>query len=761
MPNFGTKKQKQRTKKSAKATSAQASSSKDPFMTWVDRLIFVPVVREALKDDDAAAANDDETMAAAAAANDALNEVNEWITVSVNANEKTKSRRDSLSVVSWNMLAESYCTPKSQSNLPREYRSQVFDPKRRRKLLFKTLQKFVIRNDESKTSDSITDINNSAAAAHVICLQEVDLSDVAQYLERHDYIGIETPRTKGGGAGGRADACTCFVYQKEWEIVTHELVRLDDLATLGVRNTATRMNDSANDGTSPSATNKSNGQSSNNNHNNSNQLEGLQQTLLRRNVALLVRIRSKRNPLRTVVIATAHLYWHPGYEYVKLCQAHYVLVRAKAFLNSLDESFIFCGDFNSRPHGAAHSYLTKGVINAKLVAPWYHQVPVGEAALSHACDRNSYDERGADDEDGGGSDSSKQQQQNVDALTERLTRELSIYDDDSPDNPQRRQVTVRYCLDNTLNKLCRWLRILGQDAALETDVEERLRTQQAVYSIFDRCKEERRTLVTTSRRMLSRRDCPPGAYCLSPKLLNNLEVALVHLLLTHGVMLEPTKFLSRCVVCNESIVEVHDASEKKRILDSYDAPSNLVDDHMEVYECDGCRQGYWWCDQPTSSASRVKSAASNMFQLCLRAGVPCADDLGMFDFVNVKAERVQGWDASRPASEVLEQQLMVVDWLKDERLACPIQLTSAYSQHDKSSKNGLTESIPFTNVTDTFVNVLDYIFYNASLTVVEKLSIPTSFAELNSNSIPQGHLLPSDIWPSDHLAIGARFVFVD
>ncbi|GKY96984.1 hypothetical protein MPSEU_000657300 [Mayamaea pseudoterrestris] len=717
------------------------------------------VAKEALDQEEAAAAtNDDETM------NAAMNQANEGNTVSVNANDETTSRRDSLSVVSWNMLAESYCTPKSQSNLPREYRSQVFDPTRRRKLLFKTLNKFVIRNnDESKTCDSNSDMDDpvNAAAAHVICLQEVDLFDVKQYLERHGYIGIETPRTKGGGAGGRADACTCFVYQKEWEIVTHELVRLDDLATLGVRNTATRMNDRAINGSSPSARNESNGQSnnnsSNNNHNN-NQLEGLQQTLLRRNVALLVRIRSMRNPCQTCVIATAHLYWHPGYEYVKLCQAHYVLMRAKAFMTANDEPFIFCGDLNSRPHGAAHSYLTKGVINAKLVAPWYHQVPVGEAALSHACDGSSYNESNADDEDGGGSDSSKQQQHNVDALTERMARELSIYDDDSPDNSQRMQATVRYCLDNTLNKLCRWLRILGQDAALETDVEERLRTQQAVYSIFDRCREERRTLVTTSRRMLSRRDCPPGAYCLSPKLLNNLEVALVHLLLTHGVMLEPTKFLSRCVVCNGSIVEVHDASEKKRILDSYDAPSNLVDDHMEVYECDGCRQGYWWCDQPTSSASRVKNAASNMFQLCLRAGVPCADELGMFDFVNVKAERDQGWDASRPASEVLEQQLMVVDWLKDERLACPIQLTSAYSQHDKSSKNGLTESIPFTNVTDTFVNVLDYIFYNASLTVVEKLSIPTSFAELNSNSIPQGHLLPSDIWPSDHLAIGARFI---
>ena len=36
---------------------------------------------------------------------------------------------------------------------------------------------------------------------------------------------------------------------------------------------------------------------------------------------------------------------------------------------------------------------------------------------------------------------------------------------------------VRYLLDSTLNKFCRWLRILGVDAALETKKEEEERTR--------------------------------------------------------------------------------------------------------------------------------------------------------------------------------------------------------------------------------------------------------------------------------------------
>ena len=38
---------------------------------------------------------------------------------------------------------------------------------------------------------------------------------------------------------------------------------------------------------------------------------------------------------------------------------------------------------------------------------------------------------------------------------------------------------VRYMLDYTLNRLCRWLRILGIDAAIETEEEEKERTKEA------------------------------------------------------------------------------------------------------------------------------------------------------------------------------------------------------------------------------------------------------------------------------------------
>lgn len=347
---------------------------------------------------------------------------------------------------------------------------------------------------------------------------------------------------------------------------------------------------------------------------------------------------------------------------------------------------------------------------------------------------------------------------------------LSVFDDHQKEYADAEIPRMRYLLDASLNKLCRWLRILGQDAALETDEEEKLRTgDTAEMVIFQRCLSERRTLVTTSPRLMQRRDCPPSVYCIHPPFLSKLEVALIHMLLTHGVVLDPSTFLSRCVVCNGNIVEEHDDTAKRRILNEYEAPSGLIDEGMAVYECDGCHQGYWWNDRPTSSASRVKTAATRLLELCIRGGVPIRgndDPEGLFQHVNVDELRKQGWDWETPGSGLLQQRLDVLDWLKDERLECPFALESAYARKTLGIDGEAVaegECLPFTNVTHHFVDTLDYIFFDKTrLQAVERLYVPKTFRELGDGrtSIESSHLLPSDVWPSDHLTIGARLSFL-
>ncbi len=419
------------------------------------------------------------------------------------------------------------------------------------------------------------------------------------------------------------------------------------------------------------------------------------------------------------------MFWHPAFEYVKICQAHYILTRARKFCKN-DEPFLFAGDLNSQPGGATHSYLTRGVINMKHVAPWYNEPGLEEDELVQIVD-------------------------DMGQLVLHSTPTQSI-----PCAP-------RYLLDFTLNKLCRWLRILGIDAELETEEEERLRTtmdkDERRMIVLERCRKERRTLVTTSNRLLQRKDCPSSAYCISPTGLRNLEGALAQMLVTHGVVLEPSKFLSRCTVCNGLIVSVDDASQAKNILIAYEAPETLINDaegnSLEVYQCDGCKQPYWWCDIPTSSASRVKTTATRLLEICLRAGVPYTGSLGIFD--NVSAEQVDS-DGGYVTETNLESRLMAIEWLKCEKTECPFRLESAYAKRD-SNTNSIGELLPFTNVTDDFVDTLDYIFFDAKkMELTHRLYVPQSLNDLNSSSIARGHLLPSSLWPSDHLAVGSRFV---
>jgi hypothetical protein len=235
-----------------------------------------------------------------------------------------------------------------------------------------------------------------------------------------------------------------------------------------------------------------------------------------------------------------------------------------------------------------------------------------------------------------------------------------------------------------------------------------------------------------------------------------MEVTLVHLLLSHGVKLYPTKFLTRCVVCNGQIGKVTDATKAKEILVSQQAPEHLNNDDMDVFQCNGCDQGYWWSERPNSSASRVKDQTTRLFEACIRGGVPIDEDLGFFDYVDVDKVKQEGSDDTDEEVELLlQQRLDVLDWLQQEELKAPFgSMASAYA--DDEGK----ERLPWTNVTADFEGTLDFIFYKTNdLELVDTLYVPTTYEELNSVGVTNGHLLPSNVWPSDHLAIGSRFRF--
>ena len=184
--------------------------------------------------------------------------------------------------------------------LPTQYQKRVFHGHHRRDNVIRALERF------ASPSGNV--------CADVMCLQEVDMDEIRVALEGCGYRCVETPRAAAGagGTGGRVDSCSIFVREETWKIVDHELVRLDDLATLAPTSSAspTSDDDEASQ-TRPTV---------------SNNLQGLQQSFLRRNVALLVRIQHVSTG-ETAVVANCHLYWVRYVFAVRRVESYYSTVR--------------------------------------------------------------------------------------------------------------------------------------------------------------------------------------------------------------------------------------------------------------------------------------------------------------------------------------------------------------------------------------------------------------------------------------------------
>jgi len=778
---------------------------------------------------------------------------------------------DAFSILSFNVLAESYLTPRSHPGLPPKHSEVAFDPQKRRELLIQTLKRFVGAVGVGSGSGA----KGSLERFDIVCLQEVDLPDlIVPLMDRLGYGCVhahaseeahqdsandgssastttetngtpvkQTSQSRGHGRRNnnnrpksKADTCAIFYCTTRFRLVASETIEFDDLAE-GTRKQAQTPRTKS----GLSRARKGRGGTA------AEPLGGMIQSYRRRNRAVMAvlellngdseGVRAKRK----ICVSNGHLYWHPGYEYVKLSQAKYWTDKVEEFATKLSSHNIMhanddtaatpkhmpvllCGDLNSKPGSSVHAFFTQGSVDARAVAPWnpqyYDALDADMAELEAAGIKGSRSQGakdphtdddpvvplekdaeqddlgtsaiGAAQSDNGSNDEDDEEDiagavQNLklkcegrkvgDADADDYTamaltpgngvkrikapvyRSKEIHDTTPRTNAE--DCMPRYLCDYTLNRLTRWLRILGVDAALETQGEEKERTANKNPVLFGRCRSERRTLLTTSKTLLLRKDCPPGAYLIDPKKTSDLEKAMVQLFLTHGVVLRPSEFVTRCVVCNGTIYTVADEEDKAKIFEANGCP-NLITD-LSVYACNGCGQGYWWCeDLPTSSATRVKQQAAHLFQQCLRGGVPYEGELRMFDFVDPVAERKIGEKDGTLAGKGRPEAPMerITAWLKDESLGHSFQFRSAYAMMDSGAGgNPLGELLPFTNVTADFVGLLDYIFFEASEFVqTHRIEVPTSFRALNDRGGPGGHLLPSDVWPSDHLALGARIV---
>jgi mRNA deadenylase 3'-5' endonuclease subunit Ccr4 len=271
------KKQKQKRASKKRSTGVKKKTEENKPNSWVeDRLEWIPVDlhhRADQSSDDDVEEDDNEHHDHPAPAIKTL---------------RGHHKEHDFSVVSWNVLADSYCNRTSHRNLPMASQRIVFDRKKRQHLVRQTLR-----------------LLSTRLSPDLIALQEVDPPlEIAACMKELGYGGAVETTASPNGRIGRVDSCGLFFQSSKWRCLEHATVQLDDLATL--------QSGKSNTGGPKAVLRNDTGRSSVNSN-----LQGLQASFIRRNKALLVRLEHAVTG-REIVVAVAHLFWNPAYEYVKV-----------------------------------------------------------------------------------------------------------------------------------------------------------------------------------------------------------------------------------------------------------------------------------------------------------------------------------------------------------------------------------------------------------------------------------------------------------
>lgn len=394
----------------------------------------------------------------------------------------------------------------------------------------------------------------------------------------------------------------------------------------------------------------------------------------RHNVGLICVLEARDR--RHVVFANTHLHWDPEREDVKLAQMASFL-RVTASVAVADLPLVVGGDWNSTPTSDAVSLALHG--NAKLNAYY------GRKLLKSARKSSS------------------------------SMREL------------------RLAIDFNLNRLCRWLRLCGVDAVLEShdQANERCRTSGKSARIVQVASAERRMLVTASRTLAARREVISLPHVLVTSSMS-CEEAFTAVIRTARVSLDPANALTRCVLCNGLIRELD--THQARALRTSDVDNKIPHDpDVALFSCSVCAQTFWWSERGNSSAARAKELADKLFRLAQKALAPQAEEKTKM------TKRLGGSDCGLSTADNLIRSMTA-------GIHQPLRLRSC---QPLTERHGVV-----TNFVPGFSGQIDYLLYSTDhFSLRARRQLPT-VAQLKA-VLSKSKFLPCHAWPSDHIAVVA------
>ena len=137
----------------------------------------------------------------------------------------------------------------------------------------------------------------------------------------------------------------------------------------------------------------------------------------------------------------------------------------------------------------------------------------------------------------------------------------------------------RLIADCMLGRLARWLRILGLDTAYDRAISD--------DALIQRCRHERRALLTRDRALAARRALRDGS--VPVVLVESEEPArqVAQVLGELGLRPGPEHLLSRCLECNDPLAEALPEEVAAKV------PPYVLETQRRFSRCAGCNRIYW------------------------------------------------------------------------------------------------------------------------------------------------------------------------
>lgn len=133
----------------------------------------------------------------------------------------------------------------------------------------------------------------------------------------------------------------------------------------------------------------------------------------------------------------------------------------------------------------------------------------------------------------------------------------------------------RFLVDRMLGKLATYLVMLGYDA-LYLPERDRPRMQEIA-------REQGRCILSRDTRMPRRLDHPSFLFVEDDQPINQLKQVVKHF----GLVIDPCKYLTRCLHCNERLVKAPPEQVKSRV------PAYILTVHRDFSVCPVCNRVYW------------------------------------------------------------------------------------------------------------------------------------------------------------------------